>query len=428
MVNEKLRRWSWWIVVFAAVVGGVAAARSYSRSVPRPVEKAEGMIEAVTVTVEPVTVRPVRRTVNGVGSLWGWEEVPITPKVEGRTIRVHKDVGDIVRPGDVLLEIDPTDFQLAVSEAERAVELELAKIGLKEIAISDPDLTRVPSVQRAEALIRQAEARYTRMRAGGRAVTEEEMNQTETDLLVAKANHSLAIMEAKSILAGVRQRQAMLATARQRLADTKILVPPPTGLPSGAIAEYVVGYRKVSVGEIVRIIPFADVPPLFRLILDRPLRLQVSIPERHKAEIAVGQPVELEVESQPGRKFSAQVSRIGPTVDRSSRTFMVEVLVPNTNRELSAGSFAGASIVTKQSADTLTVPEEAVVNFAGVSKVFVMVDGKAKSVDVRVGGTQVLAGAKPRTWVEITGGIKQGDQVITSGHSRIADGVAVRLR
>ena len=61
-----------------------------------------------------MTARSVRRTVSAVGSLYGRDEVNITPKVEGRVVKIHRDVGDVVRPGDVLLEIDPTDYQLAV--------------------------------------------------------------------------------------------------------------------------------------------------------------------------------------------------------------------------------------------------------------------------------------------------------------------------
>jgi len=55
--------------------------------------------------------------------------VTITPEVEGRVLKIHHDVGDTVRPGDTLLELDPADFRLAVAEARRGLERELAKLG-----------------------------------------------------------------------------------------------------------------------------------------------------------------------------------------------------------------------------------------------------------------------------------------------------------
>src|SRR5262245_18176693 len=128
MKTGKRRRWLVGLVLAAAVGGLVYAGTllagrgGLAAEPPAPRQR-----EAVAVTVERVTARPVRRTVTVIGSLYGRNEVTVSPKVEGRIIRVHHDVGDVVRPGAVLLEIDPTDFELAVAEARRALELELVK-------------------------------------------------------------------------------------------------------------------------------------------------------------------------------------------------------------------------------------------------------------------------------------------------------------
>jgi multidrug efflux pump subunit AcrA (membrane-fusion protein) len=431
----KRRRWPWLVggavfVLLAGVAAGKVASNGHANKAEQAAQPAA---EVVSVTVETVTPRPIRRTVTAVGSLWGWDEVPITPKVEGKVLRVHKDVGDIVKPGDVLVELDPTDSQLAVNEAKRGLELELARLGLNALPAGDVDVSRLPSVVRADALQRQAELRSGRMRAGGRAVTDEDLQQAETDVEVAKANRTQAVLEAKATLAAARQRQATLATALQRLADTRIVVPTPHGLPTnGAAPEYVVGHRKVAEGEMVRIIPLVDAPPLLRLVLDRPLRLQVTIPERHKAEVKVGQDVELEVESHPKERFAAKVARVNPAVDRASRTFMVEMLVPNADRKLSAGSFTRATIVTQVDDPAPTVPEEALVNYAGVTKVFVLLDGKAKEVMVKTGASVVATdGKRKRTWVEVvgeSGELPAAAKVVTSGFARLADGVAAKVR
>lgn len=432
MPPRRRRTWLWIAGGVAVLVAGVAAGKVGSGA---RAEKAEAVLpppEAVAVTVEPVTPRPVRRTVTAVGSLWGWDEVPITPKLEGKVLRVHKDVGDVVKPGDVLLELDPTDSRLAVTEARRGLELELARLGLTDLPAGDVDVSRLPGVTRADALQRQAEVRSGRLKAGGRSVTDEDLQQAETDVEVARANRTQAVLEAKATLAAARQRQAVLATAQQRLADTKIVAPTPHGLAAAGVsgpAEYVVGFRKVTEGEMVRVIPLVDAPPLFRLVLDRPLRLRVMLPERHKAEVKVGHPVELEVESHPKERFAARVARVNPTVDRASRTFSVEMLVPNADRRLGAGSFTRATIVTKVDDTAPTVPEEAILNFAGVTKVFVQIDGKAKEVVVKPGASVVATdGARKRTWVEVEGGLPANARVITSGFSRLADGVMVRVR
>ncbi len=58
------------------------------------------------------------------------------------------------------------------------------------------------------------------------------------------------------------------------------------------------------------------------------------MPDRHRGEIRVGQPVDLEVEAYPGERFRGAVARVNPSVDRASRTFQVEVHVPNDDRRL----------------------------------------------------------------------------------------------
>src|SRR5262249_26479317 len=133
MRTGKGRRWLRGLGL-AGAVAALALAWAFlgrgGRAGPPPAQPERA---AVAVTVEPVTVRPIGRAVRVVGSLYGRDEVAITPKVEGRVVRIHKDVGDVVRPGDLLLEIDPTDYRLAVTEARRALELELSKLGLNEL-------------------------------------------------------------------------------------------------------------------------------------------------------------------------------------------------------------------------------------------------------------------------------------------------------
>jgi hypothetical protein len=116
-------------------------------------------------------------------------------------------------------------------------------------------------------------------------------------------------------------------------------------------------------------------------------------------------------------------------VDRTSRTFQFEVLVPNDDRRLGPGSFVKGEVLTHTDTAARTVPEEALVSFAGVTKVFVLRDGRAHEVQVRTGVALDVPGAGgPRGWVEVEGGLRCGDAVATSGHSQLAEGTPVRLR
>jgi RND family efflux transporter MFP subunit len=383
---------------------------------------------AVAVTVEPVVPRPVRRTVSVVGSLYGRDEITITPKVEGRIVRIHKDVSDRVKPGEVLLEIDPTDYQLAVGEARRALELELAKLGLKELPAKGFDVTTVPPVLRAAALEKNAGLRRERMaRLGSTAASTEDRDQAACDHEVARANYRQSVLEAEATLASARYRQAVLDTALQKLRDTRVLVPTPPERVSSQVKDYVVAGRSVGEGEIVQTMVIPGVNSnLFRLVIDRSLKLQAAVPERHSAEVRVGQEVRLRVEAYPGETFAGKVARINPTVDRASRTFQVEIQVDNGDLRLHPGAFARAEIETHIDPTARTVPEEALVTFAGVTKLFVVRDGKAHEVQVTAGVP--FAVDDRRTWVEVKGDLPANAAVVTSGQSQLADRTPVRER
>jgi RND family efflux transporter MFP subunit len=168
---------------------------------------------------------------------------------------------------------------------------------------------------------------------------------------------------------------------------------------------------------------------LFKLVMDRPLKLQATVPERHRGEIKVGMTAELTVEAYPGVTFAGSVARVSPAVDRASRTFQVEIHVPNPDRRLSAGSFAKAAILTRIDEQAPTVPEEALVHFPGVTKVFIVKDNVAREMPVRARGPVDVSGPdRPRTWVEIEGELPVGTPVVTAGQTQLADGTAVRVR
>ena len=85
-------------------------------------------------------------------------------------------------------------------------------------------------------------------------------------------------------------------------------------------------------------------------------------------------------------RIEGKVARINPAVDSSSRTFQVETLVPNERGLLRPGGFAKASIITDAEAKAAVVPLDSIVRFAGVTKLFIVENGKARSIsDIKTG-------------------------------------------
>ncbi len=431
-----------WVGIVAVLAGGwwwlqAAGAKHEKAHEEKP-------IEAVAVTVYPVVQQAVERYASVVGTLEGIEEVLLTPKVEGRVKTILHDVNASLAPDSPILILDDVDHKLAEAEAQRTLELELAKVGLRADRLpsqgkeEDAVITSLPLVIRARNLEENASRRMQRFLKLGNVASAEDVDQSRTDLRVAQANYLQQQIESRAILAGAREKLAKLQSAQQRLRDTTLRVPTPSperlaeiararGLPAITAAEirYVVAERKVSEGELVR----ANSTGAFRLVLDRPLKLVAMVPERYLGEVRIGQPVRLGVEAYPSEQFAGKVVRLNPTVDRVNRTFQVEVTIPNDDRQLRAGMFVRASIQTRREDQALVVPEEALVSFAGVNKVFVVRGESVQSVPVRLGERlETSENGRRLGWLEVHGDLKAGERVVTSGQTKLADGTPIRIR
>ncbi len=449
--RHTLRWWALGSLVVGAALGAIrfglvtlpgSGATSTASPAGEPVTgAARKQAEPVVVTVAAATGRPVERRVRTVGTLHGFEEIDVSPLVEGRVARVAHDIGDIVEPGETLLEIDDADFLLSVQEVERSLELELASLGLSTVPDPSFDISRLPSVERAGLVERSAADTLERFRGlvERNAITKDEIQKAELALDTARLDRKQRLLDAEQALAAVRHREAVLETARKRLGDTRVVAPaievrtfrrPGEGSVdemAAAARTYTVAARYVTEGEVVRSMPAAV---LFRLVVEDVLKLKAAVPERHAASIAPGQEVDLAVESLPGVAVTGHVVRVHPTIDTASRTFDVEVQVANSDHRLKPGAFAKASILLDRKSDAVTVPEEALVRFAGVTKLFVVVEGRAMAVSVEPGVRLDVTDAAGvvRRWIEVPAGVKAGAEVVTSGLAQLSDGAPVRVR
>lgn len=409
--------------MIGALVALVFAAGCLPNGTPPTTASTE--LPTVTVTIAPVQTRSIPRSVTAVGTLNGYEEVTLAPKVGGRIVALPADVGDPVWPGQIVLEIDPTDARTEVERAKRALALELARLDLPKLLTKDQFKTAdVPSVRKAQFAFENAEREYERIKKTG-GFSDRESRAAETEYQIALASRNWAVSDANAGLTAAWLKKDELDAAEQKLIDCTLRAPVPTGWAAWAAAvgpgfsplRYAVAGRMVSEGEQVQSMP---VTPAYKLVIDHALKLRAAVPERHAPDIRIGQLVEVRVDAYADRVFPGRVARVNPTVDPLNRTFQLEIAVPNLDGKLKAGGFARAAVRTRTDAAVRTVPPEAVVAFAGVTKVFV-IEGTAKAVEVQVG-------VREREWVEVIGDLPAGATVATSGFSQLVDGSPVKVR
>jgi RND family efflux transporter MFP subunit len=393
-----------------------------------------GAPAALRVTTAVVEGRPVQRSVDTVGSLLAWEEAVARSQIQGTILRLHADLGDAVREGQPLVDLDRREANLAVDQlqADLVAARENQARGRAAAEASRANLERVRESRRAlEADVERARAdaewkrreleRAQELHAKELiAARDVDQQQQAAAALVQMAETTLtqhtdqvraaeAQLEAdqnavKAAEAQVRQREAAVELGRKRVTDT-VVAAPITG---------VVAKRHVVAGEFVK-----DNTPLFTLVATDPLKYTGTVPERAAPEIRAGQDVRLTVDAFPNRHFPGQILRVAPVVDVPTRTLALEARVPNGQGLLKPGFFARGAVLTRREPRVPFAPAESLAYVVGISKLFVIADGRAHERVVR-------AGLREAGWVEIEDGVKPGETVATSGLAQLYDGAPVQ--
>jgi RND family efflux transporter MFP subunit len=191
----------------------------------------------------------------------------------------------------------------------------------------------------------------------------------------------------KIALIGVRA--AELSVAQQRLADTTILAP----------FDGLIQQRHIGPGSYLQV---GD--PVVTLVRTSTLRFRGTIPERHAHRLALGQQITLRFESDAPPQ-TAEITRISPGVDEMNRSLMFEAEVNNDAGTLRSGLFGEAEVIVDPAAQALLVPQSAIIEFAGVEKVWKLVNGVAQEQPVQT------ARRHGKT-VEIVSGLAAGDTIL----------------
>ncbi|MBI3492913.1 MAG: efflux RND transporter periplasmic adaptor subunit [Acidobacteria bacterium] len=361
-----------------------------------------------TVAVQTTTVQriSVQRQVDLAGTLLSPDQAKISSEVAGIIRDVPVQLGSEVKAGDVLVRLDPRELQLALDRAESALRQVEAQLGIDRSQNRQPPPDeQIASVRQAIANRDDARAAFARaQQLNGRGLLSQvDRDTAETRLKVTDANFQAAIDTVRSLKASLQDRRAAFELAQKKLGDAVVKAP-----VAGSVAE-----RLVQPGEYIR-----ENTPVATIVQMHPLKLKTAIQEKHASLIRVGQAVEFFVEAFPDRKFTGRIAYVSPAVDQATRTFPVEAIVENMDRQLKPGFFAKGVVQTRMDSSVMAAPEDTISTLAGVSTVYVIENGTARQ-------QQVTLGARAGKLVEIVEGLKGTETLATSNLSQLATGVRV---
>lgn len=177
------------------------------------------------------------------------------------------------------------------------------------------------------------------------------------------------------------------------------------------------GIRQVDLGEYLQ--PGTAIVPLEALA---PIHVDFALPERHLAQISVGQAVEIEVQAFPGEIFTGRVSALNPGIDPGTRSLQIRATLENPQARLRPGMFAEVRTVLPQRPSVLTLPQTAITYNPYGDSVFVIQESGSGP---RVQRRQIETGAVRNGRVEIVQGLQAGEQVVIAGQVKLRNDQAV---
>src|SRR5262245_17655980 len=385
-------------VVLAATAGGCGKSETAQAS-NRGAEP-----KAVAVAVVEKASTP--RAVDVVGTLAAVDQVTVSSEADGKVQKINADLGDRVRAGQVLIELDDEKQRYAYEQQQAALARALAQYGAPDPEHL-PDIEQTPEAKRAKADLALATQAYERASELFKRtlIPQQALDDARTAVETKKATYDASLHSARNLRASIQASEATKKLAARQLRDAEIRAP----------FDGYVEKRRVNLGELVK----AQMPVMAIVRLD-PLKVIAEIPEKMAPWIADGRPVELRVDAYRDRTFTGKVTRISPAVNTSTRAFPFEALVPNPEAVLKPGTFARVHVESGKVDNVLTLPYAALQYRYGVNRVFVVNGGRLAVRELQVG-------ERLGERIEILSGVKAGEQVAITDVEALADGALVSV-
>lgn len=342
-----------------------------------------GPLAAVPVTATTVESRAIRPARFGIGIVEARFTHRIGPVAPGRLLQVKVDVGDAVKAGQLLGEMDPVDLDARITAQEAALARATAQVAA------------------AEAQFRETTARQRHARTQAQRYTELTEARTASQELLDAKQQELELAEAglEAAQAGreaARQEQVRIQAEREALQKQRAnlrLIAPADGLVTARHAEQ---------GDTV-----ATGQPVIELLVPESLWINVRFDQAGAASLQAGQPAQIVLRSQDGQALPGRVLRVEPLADAVTEELLAKVVFDALPTPLPAlGELAEVTVALPPLAAAPVVPNACIQRVGGALGVWRLTEGALQFAPVRT-GAQDLDGN-----MQILEGVAPGDRVV----------------
>jgi RND family efflux transporter MFP subunit len=379
-------------VVIVAVIGAIVVKNNLSAS-----KKVSAPATVAKISVEVQSVKGMEKNSTDVykSTLEASEQGIVNSKIAARIISISVENGQYVNAGDTIATLDDQDIRnnIKASESQLKVteqQLASAQVSIKKLKTSLDDATR--NYDRQKNL-------YDK---GG--ISKVDFEAAEKTLSNAQADFETGNVSIQTAEANINAQKVSLSNLQDNLNNTVIKAP-----ISGVISE-----KTMNIGQMA-----SAGTALAKVNNISSLYATIQIPQDKINNTKIGQPASVTLEGSD-KTYNGTVQNIDLSADATARVFNCKIKVDNTDNMLHPGVFAKVELIGDEKIQEISVPIKALVGTEGDYSVFVNDNGIAKKQEVKIGGTD-------GNNVQITSGIKDGDQVICTNTSTIQDGNEIEI-
>lgn len=374
----------------------------------------------IPVEVTAVVTRSVQEEVSFIATLEPDIMTTVGAVVAGRVLRADVREGEEVIGGKtILIQLDPTSREIALREAQAAVEKARQKWEeLKRGYRSEEIAQRRAEVEEQKAILGRAKRDFERAERlyRGELISQAEYEREKSEYLAAQEKHKRFLAALRMAERGPRREEILQAEAEFREAkarqeqiayelDRTTLRAPFTGF---LVKKHVEIGTWVNPGDSVA--ELVDLDPVYATGPVGELKIGV---------LKTGLTAVVTVDALSGRSFTGKVSHIVPRADPQSHTFPVKVAIPNPDGRLKAGMLARVSVKTQGERKSFLVPKDALVRRGAASVIFIAENGLAREYEVKTG--RAVEGL-----VEVHhDALEPGQEVVILGNEALRDGTKI---
>jgi HlyD family secretion protein len=427
LVSERQEQYMKNRIILIAVIGAVIILISttiVSRFLSGQKQTAE---ISVPVAVAKPHIGAISRTLEYTGTLAPANMVSITSKIAGKIEKIFVKKGDFVTKNQVLVKIEDNTVNLQRDQADSYLKAAEAQFEKAKKGVREEEIANVRAlVEKAAEDMKLAEENFARTKTlyESGTISKAKYDEAESMLRAAKTNldnakRTLKLMEEGASEEEIEMARANMEAARAMYELAKLQVSfTEVGTPAyGLIADIL-----VDEGNMV-----GTSTPIMVIVHINPIIAKIPVPEKYYSEFnekRLSIRILVFPDALPGTGgFEGVISNIAPTIDPLSRTFLVEIEIPNSGCRLRPGMYVNVRIDLDQRTDVMLLPLSARAVRNNRDVVFLISENSSPVAEQK----EIVSGLVGRDVFEIVSGLSLNDRVIVEGNLFLENGQKVRV-